>query len=137
MREFCFLVMLSGYLLIPAGCGKSPQVAGVYTLEERMGQNCEQATLDLRSDGAASWRLITQTGDGTGEVDSSVIVMQSRGNWRWESGGVVYRAPESSVTLGTLEPARINIEHVLVFSVEPNGDLIRDDMERTRLIKQR
>lgn len=120
---------------LTSGCQRAADLSGVYATEEQVGPQFEKVVLDLRSDGTASFKGITQRGDGTGSL--GVMVSNSRGNWRVEAGTIVYEAPKSSVEIGTSEPFDIATAHVLRFMVEPNGDLVTDNEQRTRLLRQR
>jgi hypothetical protein len=122
-------------LLFVAGCQKSPEVTGVYLVEEAIGTKLEKTVMDFRSDGTASFKSTTQFGDGSG--DAGTATLQSHGWWELDSDDVVYEAHESSMQMGSLEPFTVTNMHRLRFTIEPNGDLLRDDYPRTRLVKQR
>jgi hypothetical protein len=116
------------------GCGEPTEIAGVYVLEEQVGQASDRIVCDFRSDGTASWKLVTHKGD---EDDSfNTTVYSSRGDWHVESGKVKYKAPSTSIQVGEQEPVVINTPQELTFTIEPNGDLVRESLQQERLIQQ-
>ena len=89
---------------------------------------------DFRSDGTASWKLVTHKGDEDDFFNTTVY--SSRGDWGVVSDKVQYKAPNSSLEVGDQEPLVINIPHELTFTIEPNGDLVRESLQQERLIQQ-
>ena len=121
-------------MVLLAGCGKPVEIAGVYVLEEQVGEASERMVCDFRSDGTASWKLVTHKGDEDDFFNTTVY--SSRGDWGVVSDKVQYKAPNSSLEVGDQEPLVINIPHELTFTIEPNGDLVRESLQQERLIQQ-